>query len=77
MMTDTGTTDVSPDCIPHIKKEIDGFSECSPSNSDMYSPTTTVLSDPNTPNIRQSIDNKVCIGFKTILGFFRIFHEYI
>lgn len=58
MMTDTGTTDVSVDCVTHIKKEIDGFSECSPSNSDMYSPTTTVLSDTNTSVLRTA-DSKV------------------
>lgn len=57
MMTDTGTTDVTTDCVPHIKKEVDGFSECSPSNSDMYSPTTTVLHD-STTSLRQ-LDSKV------------------
>lgn len=47
MMTDTNVAgEVSTGCLPHIKKELDGFSECSPSNSDMYSPTTTVMNEP-------------------------------
>ncbi|XP_018575646.1 steroid hormone receptor ERR1 isoform X1 [Anoplophora glabripennis] len=47
MMTDTNVAGVvSTGCLPHIKKELDGFSECSPSNSDMYSPTTTVMNEP-------------------------------
>lgn len=46
MMTDTAVPgEVSPGGITHIKKELDGFPECSPSNSDMYSPTTTVMND--------------------------------
>lgn len=46
MMTDTSVPgEVSPGGITHIKKELDGFPECSPSNSDMYSPTTTVMND--------------------------------
>ena len=38
--------------VPHIKKEVEQntFQACSPSNSDMYSPTTTVLpQDVSTP----------------------------
>lgn len=31
--------------VSQIKKEFDGFVDCSPSNSDMYSPTTTVVTD--------------------------------
>lgn len=49
MMSDNGvaTNDVSSGGgVPHIKKEMEvTFSECSPSNSDMYSPTTTVMHD--------------------------------
>lgn len=46
MMTDTNVPgEMSPGEITHIKKELDGFAECSPSNSDMYSPTTTVMND--------------------------------
>lgn len=49
MMSDNGAAnDVSSGGVgvPHIKKELEGtFSECSPSNSDMYSPTTTVMHD--------------------------------
>lgn len=55
MMTDTNVAEVSTGCLPHIKKELDGFSECSPSNSDMYSPTTTVMNEP----IVRSSDVKV------------------
>lgn len=45
-MTDTAVPgEVSPGGITQIKKELDGFPECSPSNSDMYSPTTTVMND--------------------------------
>ncbi|XP_044265892.1 steroid hormone receptor ERR2 isoform X1 [Tribolium madens] len=45
MMTDPGVgSDVSSG-VPQIKKELDGFQDCSPSNSDMYSPTTTVMHD--------------------------------
>lgn len=45
-MTDTAVPgEVSPGGITHIKKELDGFQECSPTNSDMYSPTTTVMND--------------------------------
>lgn len=52
MMTDTAVPgDVSPGGITHIKKELDGFTECSPSNSDMYSPTTTVMNDSGVSNI--------------------------
>lgn len=44
MMTDTAVSNEIPsDGITHIKKELDGFHECSPSNSDMYSPTTTTV----------------------------------
>lgn len=46
MMTDPGTTEVSGGGVPQIKKELDSsFQECSPSNSDMYSPSTTVIHD--------------------------------
>lgn len=46
MMTDTAVPgEVSPGGITQIKKELDGYQECSPSNSDMYSPTTTVVND--------------------------------
>lgn len=46
MMTDPGTTDVTGGGVPQIKKELDSnFQECSPSNSDMYSPSTTVIHD--------------------------------
>ena len=45
MMTDPGVgSDVSSG-VPQIKKELDVLQECSPSNSDMYSPTTTVMHD--------------------------------
>ncbi|GJQ66572.1 Err [Trypoxylus dichotomus] len=47
-MSDNGvaTNDVSSGGVPHIKKEMEvTFSECSPSNSEMYSPTTTVMHD--------------------------------
>lgn len=49
MMTDNNMTrDSSPNGVPHIKKEMEGpFPDCSPSNSEMYSPTTTVMHDPN------------------------------
>ncbi|CAG9764492.1 unnamed protein product [Ceutorhynchus assimilis] len=49
IMTDTGLTPVA-----NIKKELDSFAECSPSNSDLYSPTTTtsIISD----NVIQSSD---------------------
>ncbi|KAK4885082.1 hypothetical protein RN001_001353 [Aquatica leii] len=45
MMTDSGSTsDVTAASVTHIKKEMDtGFTECSPSNSEMYSPTTTTV----------------------------------
>ncbi|XP_068893564.1 steroid hormone receptor ERR2 isoform X2 [Tenebrio molitor] len=45
MMTDPGVGGDVSSGVPQIKKELDGFQECSPSNSDMYSPTTTVMHD--------------------------------
>lgn len=46
MMSDNGAANDVSSGVPHIKKEMEGiFSECSPSNSDMYSPTTTVKHD--------------------------------
>lgn len=50
---------LSPTNVPIIKKELDGFADCSPSNSELYSPptTTTVIND----TIQQS-DVKVNIG---------------
>lgn len=47
-MSDNGVADdISPTSV-HIKKEIEmSFSKCSPSNSEMYSPTTTVMHDTN------------------------------
>ncbi|CAH1995548.1 unnamed protein product [Acanthoscelides obtectus] len=51
MMTDTTasspTDDTSAACVPHIKKELEAFVDCSPSNSDVYSPTTTVMPEPS------------------------------
>lgn len=41
-------SEVSPNGVLHIKKEMvdsQSFAECSPSNSEMYSPTTTVMHD--------------------------------
>ncbi|KAL1488065.1 hypothetical protein ABEB36_015433 [Hypothenemus hampei] len=38
IMSDPG---LAPGSIPTIKKEVDTFTECSPSNSNLYSPTTT------------------------------------
>ncbi|KAF5273107.1 hypothetical protein FQA39_LY07597 [Lamprigera yunnana] len=44
MMTDSGSASDVTGSVTHIKKEMDtGFTECSPSNSEMYSPTTTTL----------------------------------
>ncbi|CAG9838443.1 unnamed protein product [Diabrotica balteata] len=54
MMTDTLDGDVSTGCVTHIKKELDGFHECSPSNSDMYSPTTTTTTVLNDNSIKSS-----------------------
>lgn len=49
MMTDSVTASdvVAASGVTHIKKEMEssGFAECSPSNSEMYSPTTTVVHD--------------------------------
>lgn len=48
MMTDSSTTCevVTASGVTHIKKEMENvFNECSPSNSEMYSPTTTVVHD--------------------------------
>ncbi|XP_018328922.1 steroid hormone receptor ERR1 isoform X2 [Agrilus planipennis] len=48
MMADPGTpSDVTSGGVSHIKKEMEAaFTECSPSNSDIYSPsTTTVIHD--------------------------------
>ncbi|KAF7262888.1 hypothetical protein GWI33_003929 [Rhynchophorus ferrugineus] len=44
IMTDPS---LSPTNVPIIKKELDGFADCSPTNSDLYSPptTTTVIND--------------------------------
>ncbi|KAG5877675.1 hypothetical protein JTB14_013920 [Gonioctena quinquepunctata] len=44
-MTDPVAGEVSTGCVTQIKKEMESFSDCSPSNSDMYSPTTTVLNE--------------------------------
>lgn len=55
MMTDPGTTEVTGGGVPHIKKELENsFQECSPSNSDMYSPTTTVMHDVSVSTIHVS-----------------------
>lgn len=45
MMTDTTNVpgNITQENVPIIKKELDGFAECSPSNSDMYSPSTTTV----------------------------------
>ncbi|XP_074042238.1 estrogen-related receptor isoform X2 [Leptinotarsa decemlineata] len=55
MMTDSVTGDVSTGCVTHIKKEMEAFADCSPSNSGMYSPTTTVLNE----TIIRSADSKI------------------
>uniref|UniRef100_A0AAR5QKP1 Estrogen-related receptor n=1 Tax=Dendroctonus ponderosae TaxID=77166 RepID=A0AAR5QKP1_DENPD len=51
IMSDPG---VHPENVPSIKKELDSFAECSPSNSNLYSPTTTttIISE----NVIQSSD---------------------
>lgn len=47
MMSEGVPDDLSGNGIVHnIKKEFEGtFQECSPTNSNMYSPTTTVMHD--------------------------------
>lgn len=47
MMSDSGgaTGEITPSTVTHIKKEEISFVDCSPSNSDMYSPSTTVMHD--------------------------------
>lgn len=44
-MTDPGMAPTNN--VPTIKKELDSFGECSPSNSDLYSPTTTTIINDN------------------------------
>lgn len=53
MMSDGGVADeLSANGVAHIKKEFEGtFQECSPTNSDMYSPTTTVMHDTSSVSI--------------------------
>ncbi|KAL3287858.1 hypothetical protein HHI36_002316 [Cryptolaemus montrouzieri] len=47
MMTDTTVNTEVSSAPSNIKKELDGFAECSPSNSNTYSPTTTMMHDPS------------------------------
>lgn len=53
MMSDSGvpSTDINPTTVAHIKKEHDvNFADCSPTNSDMYSPSTTVMHEVGVSN---------------------------
>ncbi|XP_019880248.1 steroid hormone receptor ERR2 isoform X2 [Aethina tumida] len=62
MMTDSGvSSDVSPGSVPQIKKELDsgGFTECSPSNSNMYSPTTTTVFNETNLDYQENYDTKI------------------
>ncbi|XP_044745825.1 steroid hormone receptor ERR1 isoform X1 [Coccinella septempunctata] len=51
MMTDTPVhvevSSAAPPPSSSIKKEVEGFAECSPSNSNTYSPSTTMVHDPS------------------------------
>lgn len=49
---------------PHIKKEVEPntFQACSPSNSDMYSPTTTVLPQEASFIFTLNDDFKIVLG---------------
>lgn len=46
-MSDSGapSTEINQSTVAHIKKEHDVNFDCSPTNSDMYSPSTTVMHD--------------------------------
>lgn len=54
-MTDPG---MSPASVPNIKKELDAYVDCSPSNSDMiaYSPTTTTMINENVIHSSEQLD---------------------
>lgn len=55
MMSDSGGTsgEITPSTVTQIKKEEVHFTDCSPSNSDMYSPSTTVMHDVGVSNTYQ------------------------
>ncbi|CAH0550131.1 unnamed protein product [Brassicogethes aeneus] len=62
MMTDSGVSgEVSPESVPQIKKEVDSgvYTECSPSNSNMYSPTTTTVISESALDFQENYDTKI------------------
>lgn len=73
MMTDSLDGEVSTGCVPHIKKELDGFHECSPSNSEMYSSptTTTVLNDSSIKSSKSEVTIVILFIFVLLIIFIK------